>query len=188
MKGKALNYDWSSLEMEYASSNLSLKEIAIKHNLSWSGLRSRANRFKWNRKTSASIIEEARKEVVQKVVNEKLEQIKELEAKSYRVSDKLISAVELSHDSMQGQPLDPPMIQGLSMSLKNSVAIAREALGIQDVQRVDVTSGGMHVQAMEILNTCAKLKEAGQLPSSDSLDIEALLLEHDQAKAGDEGK
>lgn len=145
-------YDWERIGLEYRAGILSLREIAASHSLSEGAIRKRAKRDDWTRDISAKIKARAedlvRKQAVRSevrndsiaservLIEANAEQIARIRGehradigRTRTLALKFLAELEAPEDEL-ALPARVSTLKALSETLKNLVAMEREAYGI----------------------------------------------------------
>lgn len=114
MKG-GLPVDWRQIKTEYITGNISMRELAAKHNIPFRTLRNRAQEEQWGANKSKTRARQEQK-TIEKVVEQESTRLAKTDDKYFRIIDKLFDKAEkLVEDT---EVLTPTMLKDMATTMK----------------------------------------------------------------------
>lgn len=134
MRGSPIEADWFNLRKEYQQTNVSCRQLAEKHGISFSALRSRAFKEGW-RKLKKQISEKVQQNIIDDLTTTANSWVRDtiLRGENYRKD------IDSSKQQMD-QKIDPTALDALSRTEVRITDMVRKAFGLPDSpQHVQVT-------------------------------------------------
>jgi flagellar motility protein MotE (MotC chaperone) len=114
MKG-GLPVDWRAIKTEYITGNISMRELAEKHNIPFRTLRNRAQEEQWGANKSKTRARQEQR-AIEKVVEQESTKLAKTDEKYFRILDKLFDKAE--ELVVNTEILTPTMLKDMATTMK----------------------------------------------------------------------
>jgi flagellar motility protein MotE (MotC chaperone) len=114
MKG-GLPVDWRAIKTEYITGNISMRELAEKHNIPFRTLRNRAQEEQWGANKSKTRARQEQR-TLEKVVEQESTKLAKTDEKYFRILDKLFDKAE--ELVVNTEILTPTMLKDMATTMK----------------------------------------------------------------------